>query len=387
MQTAEVNIDRLSFEKVAYFPDHLDRLVRGRDAYPIHMQVGPVNFCNHDCTFCYAARSMFDASNTPRTRIDVDRLMEIVEEMVPLGLRATTLVGSGEPTLHPRVADIITGLSRRGVEVGMFTNGSCVTDKTARAIADHCTFVRFSLTGATPELHHLVHANQDFDRVIGNIERIVEARRGRGATGGSAAGGPTRLGSMPTLGSQFVLASYSAKDVVRGAALAKSLGLDYFEIKPCYVAPDKPDQMENTLTLEETRSLMEEAKQFEDHTFKVYAKYDQAETVFLNVDDRKYHDCPGHKTTAVLEADLELYICVNHKVPRFSFGNLANQSFKAIWHGQRRRAILEELDVHQCIPRCRQDPLNKIVHEIRMGERTIPLNLPQQDPEMHLNFL
>lgn len=371
MQTIGVDIDRLSFEKIGYFPEHLDRLVSGEEAYPIHVQIGPVNFCNHDCTFCYAARTMFDAKSVSRTRIDVERLMVIMEDMKTSGLRAATLVGAGEPTLHPQIAQIIEGLGERGIQVGMFTNGSCITDRTAKAIADHCTFVRFSLTGATPEVHDLVHANGDFDRVVENIAKIVAAKHGR----------------MPTLGSQFVLASYSAKDLIKGATLARSLGLDYFEIKPCYVAPDKPNQLENTLSYDDSAALMREAERLQTDRFKVYAKYEQAKTVFENVDDRQYDDCPGHKSTAVLEADLELYLCVNQKVPEFSFGNLGERSFKEVWQGERRQEVLRKLNVHECVPRCRQDPLNKIVHEIRIGTRVIPLNLPEAPPELHVNFI
>lgn len=370
MQTVEAAIDRLSFEKLFYFPEHLSSLVADEDAYPIHMQLGTVNFCNHDCTFCYAARSMFDGQGVDRTRVDVERLFEIIEETRELGLRSATLVGSGEPTLHPRIADIITGIHERGIEVGLFTNGSCISDRTAEAIADHATFVRFSLTGATPQIHNLVHANGDFERVIGNIEKIARARKGR----------------FPTLGSQFVLASYSAPDLVKGAELAKSLGLDYFEIKPCYVAPGKPDQLPNTLSITEAKALIDQAAAFADDNFQVYGKFDQLRKVFTDRDDRSYDDCPGHKTTAVLEADFNLYICVNHKIEKYCFGNLRDKSFSEVWHGSRRKEILESLDVHQCQPRCRQDPINKIVHEIRIGERIIPLNLPEPDPELHPNF-
>ncbi|RME38629.1 MAG: radical SAM protein [Planctomycetota bacterium] len=371
MQVAEKRIERLSFDKIFYYPDHLRALVEEREAYPIHMQLGTVNYCNHDCTFCYAARSMFDARQAPRTRIDVERLMEIIEEMVPLGLRSVTLVGSGEPTLHPRVDEIITGLHQRGVDVGLFTNGSCLTDRTLRAIVEHTTFVRFSLTGATREVHDLVHANGDFERVIGNIRRVAQAR----------------TGPFPTLGTQFILASYSAGDVVRGAALAKELGMDYYEIKPAYVAPDKPDQLENTLTVADAIPLLEQAKAYEDERFRVYTKMEQVEKVFVNIDDRPYDDCPGHKTTAVLEADLNLYICVNHKVPSMCFGNLTEHSFREVWHGPRRKEILSQLDVHTCVPRCRQDPINRIVHEIRCGDRVIPLNPPAPDPQEHPTFL
>lgn len=371
LQAVEPAIDRLSFDKIHFFPDHLSDLVAGRDAYPIHMQVGPVNFCNHDCTFCYAARSMFDAIGVGRSRIDVERLFEITEEMHGLGLRAVTLVGSGEPTLHPRIADIITGIHERGVDVGMFSNGSCITDKTAHAIAEHMTFVRFSLTGASREVHDLVHANHDFDRVVANIKRVAQARTSR----------------LPTLGVQFVLASYSAGDLIKGVKLAKDIGLDYFEIKPCYIAPNKPDQLPNTLTAAQSAPLIEEALKLADDDFHVYGKLEQHQAVAANVDDRRYDDCPGHKTMAVLEADMNLYICVNQKIADFCFGNLKDKRFADVWHSDRRKDILEKLDVHECQPRCRQDPINKIVHEIRVGERTISLNMSRPTPEMHASFL
>ena len=371
MQTTEATVDRLSFDKALYFPEHMRQLVAGENAYPIHMQLGPVNYCNHDCTFCYAARTMFDAKEEPRTRIHVERLFEIIEEMYELGLRAVTLVGAGEPTLHPRIAEIIEGIAQRGLDVGMFTNGSCVTEKTLHAIVEHCTFVRFSLTGATPAVHHVVHANGDFDRVIENIRRIASARRG----------------AFPTLGSQFILASYSAPDVVRGAELAKSIGLDYFEVKPCYVAPDKPDQLPNSLSDEDAERLIQETLALSDEEFRVYGKVEQHRAVAADTNDRTYDDCPGHQTTAVLEADLNLYICVNHKTTDYAFGNVRDQSFKEVWHGQRRQDILKGLCVHECQPRCRQDPLNRLVQEIRVGERSIPVDLSAPTRDMHPNFV
>lgn len=371
MTTAQTSINRLSFEKIFYYPEYLTDLVKGHDTYPVHLQLGTVNYCNHDCTFCYAARSMFNAQQIPRTRIDVPRLFEVVEQMIEKGLRSATLIGSGEPTLHPDIATIIRGLKERGLDLGMFTNGSCITDATADAIAECMTFVRFSFTGASREVHDLVHANGDFERVEANIRKIVE-RRSSG---------------LPTLGSQFVLASYSAQDVVRGAALAKDMGLDYYEIKPAYVAPDKPDQLENTLSISEANALMEEARQFEDEGFSVYAKARQLEGVFAGADDRPYNDCPGHQTNAVLEADFNLYFCSNHKTEDFCIGSVAEESFEFVWNGARRREIIDSLNVHTCEPHCRMDPLNKIVQSIRVGGRDIPVNLPKPDEQLHVKFL
>ncbi len=371
MQVGEAKIERLSFEKVFYFPDYLDKLVKQEEAYPVHMQLGTVNYCNHDCTFCYAARSMFDAKQVVREQINVERLMEVLDEMCELGLRSVTLVGSGEPTLHKRIDEIITGMAKRGLDMGIYTNGSCLTDQSARAMVDHLSFIRFSMTGASRAVHDLVHANGDYEKVVANIEKLVSLRKKK----------------LPTLGSQFVLASYSAPDVVEGARLAKSIGLDYYEIKPAYIAPDKPNQLENTLSIENARDLMLEAKEFEDDQFKVYAKIDQMSGVFTHEDDRDYDDCPGQQTNAVLEAEMDLYLCSNHKTKDFSLGNLNHHSFKDVWQGQRRKEIIQQLNVHQCEPHCRMDPLNKIVHEVRIGQRIVPLGLPKPEPEDHPKFL
>jgi MoaA/NifB/PqqE/SkfB family radical SAM enzyme len=314
---------------------------------------------------------MYSGQRIRRTRIDVERLMEIIEEMHGLGLRAVTLVGSGEPTLHPRIDEIISGIARRGVDVGLFTNGSCITEATLRAILDYTTFVRFSFTGATPAVHTLVHGSKDFHRVIDNVRRVVRGRRGR----------------RPTLGSQFVLASYSAPDLIKAVALAKAMRLDYFEIKPAYAAPDKAKQLPNTLSVDEAQALVEEAESCSDEAFKVYGKSDQVRSVFVNSEERPYDDCPGHKTTAVIEAGLNVYICVNQKIPQFCFGALTTHSFREVWHSRRRQEILKALDVHKCMTCCRQDPLNRLVQEIRTGSRTIPTDLAEADPEMHVNFL
>lgn len=372
MVVSRVKIGRLSFEKIFFHKEHLEKLLTKGEAYPVHMDLGLVNYCNHDCTFCYARRSMFDSIGQERSRINADRLMEIIEEMHSLGLKSVTLVGSGEPTLHPATDSIIEEIHKRGVEVGMFTNGSGLRPTVNEAVVDHCRFIRFSLTGASREIHDLVHANGDYERILGNIRQLVEFR------------GKSKF---PTIGIQFVLASYSAPDVVRGAEQARSMGVDYYEIKPAFPSIGKSDQLPNTLSTAEMADLMLEAKTFETEDFQVYAKVDQMEGVIRNSPRRIYNDCLGCRTSTTLEADLNLYICDNQKTPKYIFGNLEKASFAEVWNGPRRAEILEQLDVQRCPPQCRMDPLNIILQHLRDGQDQIPDDLELPDPEIHPNFL
>lgn len=367
-----MRISRLGFEKIFYHPEHLDQILRAGDAYPVHLELGLVNYCNHNCTFCYASRSMFRAKGNNRIRIDRQKLRKVIDEMASYGLKSATLVGSGEPTLHPEVIDIIRDIKETGVEVALFSNGSGLHAALNREIIRNCTFIRFSLTGASPEIHSLVHGATDYLRVVGNIRDLVKLRGSR---------------KMPTIGIQYVLGSYSAPDVIKGAEQARELQVDYFEIKPCFPAPGNSTQIPNTLPVDRAVTLMRQAKQLETDDFKVYAKEEQLHGVFTNLKERIYDTCPGCCTTTTLEADLNLYLCDNQKVHDFIIGNLAADSFSEVWHSEKRKRLISSLDVSSCPPRCRMDPLNTLIQQIRKGTVAVPAELPPPVPELHHNYL
>ena len=372
--------DRLSFEKIFYHGKHVEQVLNKGEAYPLHVELGLVNFCNHDCTFCYARRSMSEAKKIHKARMDRKRLDEVIKEMAGLGLKSVTLVGSGEPTIHPETAEIIRDIHSHGVDIALFTNGSGLRKSVNQAILDCCTFIRFSLTGASRKVHDLVHANNDYERIVENLRELSTMRGQK---------------KFPTIGVQFVLASYSAEDVVKGAIQARDIGVDYYEIKPVYPSIDAADtegiefddvQLPNDLSIKEAHKLMDEAKKLETENFKVEAKYSQLTKVYKYVDDRNYHDCPGSLTTTTLEADFNLYICDNQKIPKFCFGNLTNNTFQEVWNSERRKEVLRELNVHECPPRCRMDPLNVIYQDVRDGAREVPEDVGDPDPEIHPNF-
>ena len=76
-------MQRLSFEKIFYHKEHLNEVLSGStEVFPIHVELGLTNFCNHNCEFCYAAGSKFTADpSRKRVEIDTDRLGEIIREM------------------------------------------------------------------------------------------------------------------------------------------------------------------------------------------------------------------------------------------------------------------------------------------------------------------
>ena len=366
-------MERLSFEKIFYHRRHLDDVLgRPERAFPIHLELGLTNFCNHDCAFCYAAQSKFSAeSGRRRTEIPAERLFAIVQEMREWGLLSVNMVGSGEGMLHSDFVAIVERIRRMGVELGIFTNGSNVKGAVARAIVDNLTFVRFSLTGATTKVHKKAQGVGGFYGVLANIDDLVRLRGGK---------------KTPTIGIQFILTDYSAGDLFRAIEIAGDLGVDYFQIKPVFPQRGR-DGCDNGLELDNALQLVNRAKELQNERLKIYIKPEQMRIVSENITDRCYRKCLGSCTTTVLEADLNLYVCSNQKVAEFCLGNLGERSFEELWLSQERRRLLAGIDVNNCPAACRMDPLNIIYDKINKGQLAIPDQLPEPTVGSHVNFL
>lgn len=360
-------MDRLSFQKIFYHSDNLESYLKQGDCYPVHMIVGLTNCCNHACTWCYG----YDAISTHYNNNNfapVDMIINTVDEASNLGLRAVTLVGTGEPTLHPRFIEIIRGIKSKGVDVGLFTNGALINEEMVSAIADTHTFLRLSCSAADTEEHnHIHHAGQagnDFEQIIKVIKLLIN-KRGKQL--------------FPTIGVQFSVSHINWRSMLIACRLWKEIGVDYFALKPVYKNPNILEHEENTAPLNQVITLMKEVKQLENSTFKVYVKYDQFNKVLdYENQNRGYSQCHGQAFTTFLDPDGKVYICGNlHGQEKFCIGNIVETgSFDSLWKSEKRERILNDLDVSKCPVGCRMDPLNLIIEDLR-----------HPNPEIHPNFL
>lgn len=360
-------MNRLSFEKVFYHTSVLNSFLKNGDCYPIHMIVGLTNRCNHACVWCYGYDTLSEHYND-NDFAPPAMIVDTVREAATLGLRAVTLVGTGEPTLHRDFADIVRGIKAAGVDVGLFTNGALLNEEKIQAVVDTHTFVRLSCSATDQDEHNKIHhggrPGNDFDRIVANIGKLLTKR----------AGNP-----FPTIGVQFSVSHRNWQSLEKACRFWKDVGVDYFALKPVYKNPNIMEHEENEAPLDEVFELMRKAKQLENTSFIVYAKYSQFERVLSSkVQSRGYRSCHGQAFTTFLDPDGKIYICGNmHGNEDFCIGNVvASGSFRAVWEGERRRDILKKLDVTKCPTGCRMDPLNLIIED-----------LLSPDPQNHPNFL
>lgn len=97
---------------------------------PKRVIVEPTNACNLKCAYC-GNKDML----RPRTNLDIGLYEKLLDQMVELGIPRITLHTVGEPTLHPRIADMVRMATERERIVTISTNGTRLHDETlARAL-------------------------------------------------------------------------------------------------------------------------------------------------------------------------------------------------------------------------------------------------------------
>jgi GTP 3',8-cyclase len=369
--------ERLDFNKVFFHGPRLKQFLKEGDCPPVHMTVGFTGWCNNNCLWCNAYHFR---KKGEKIEIDPDVMVKFLDEASKEGLKAISIVGSGEPLLHSNATDLIYRIAKTGLKQGMYTNGTELTEEKSEAILGTFTFLRVSLDSATSETHHRLHRgplDQDgFSIAVRGLEYLVRNRKGK----------------FPTLGIQFVTSQHNIEEIFMAAQLAKDIGVEYIAYKPMMKNPLNPEHDKNVLVLDDDlRDKFRKLREYSGGRFKVYVKESQFEET-LGRDwnnGQNYPVCLGHFFSPSLNADGKLYLCVGMEGREtFTLGNIYTSSFRELWYGPKRKESIASINLGNCPSACRQDPLSKILYGLTLEEaekRIAEAGFP--DPEMHPDFL
>lgn len=147
---------------------------------PYHMEIHPTDRCDIACRFCSTQKLR---SRTELTRGTVDRLLD---QAVTAGVRSVSISGGGEPLVGDIGRHVITRLAEHGVPVAhIATNGLGLDSEVGAAlISGRCDQIRISLNVADRDDYSRMMGVGPacFDRVVANIRRLNEMRKGHRRT-------------------------------------------------------------------------------------------------------------------------------------------------------------------------------------------------------------
>jgi MoaA/NifB/PqqE/SkfB family radical SAM enzyme len=150
---------------------------------PSYLEFSVCGACNFACSHCHQLHHLADERahswGEGASVIDAELANDILRQAAEMGIEHVEICGRGEPTLHPKLPEIITLLRALGLRGSLITNGSGMNDRLVDAIAA-CRFdrVSFSVYGSTQEtFEKITHPRRatDLTQLLRWIHRVKQA--------------------------------------------------------------------------------------------------------------------------------------------------------------------------------------------------------------------
>lgn len=324
---------------------HLEEVVKWQQGVwfaPVHMEISLANICNQKCTFCYTVWAHGKNMMSEKTACD------LIRSGKRIGMKSALIAGEGEPTANPAYVKAIETAGEVGLDMALNTNAVNLKEEDLYRILPHLSWTRFSVQGSTRELYSAIHQVPDhhYDKAMANIRRATEIKR--------------ELGLDVTLGLQQVLIKENGHDAYNTAKLAKSLGCDYYVIKPCH--PHGNTTFETVANLVEThRETLEKTASLGDDDFQAIVRWN----FLAEAEQRRSYDrCLGLPFIIQIKSDGGVMTCYPMAdKPGHEYGSLQTQDLEDILKSENFaktcKWVEDTVDVHKCMPTCRQHNVNK----------------------------
>lgn len=299
--------------KLLNHPEAIQSFVSGEwKAPPVGVEISPTNHCNAKCPWCWFVSSEYKQKHS-HEELDIDCLSKSLDDMADMGVRSVTWTGGGDPSVYTWIDNAIDVAAQVGLRQGMFTNGY-------KPIASprKLDWIRITITEKFTLSKH-----------VANYAKVTK------------------------VGVNFNLCRENEHRILDMAYQAKAAGAAYFQVRPALA--DRADIQ----SFVECPTFL---KNLETDAFKVVLteyKWDD----YLK--PHGYPICHGHRIVPFLWHNGDLSVCAYHfgREP-YVLGNIVKENgFKAVWHGERRRKMLEDgiPVISDCQHCCKLHESNKLL--------------------------
>jgi len=147
--------------------------IKNRKLYSLEIEL--TRRCNLECIYCYNSSSR----NPGLPDFDFDLLKRILRDAYIYGIRSITYLG-GEPTLHPKINEIIKFTKDIGMEeVCLYTNGTIMNERLLDSINEYVDSVVLHMDTVRrdtfADLHNIEERSsfKYFDAILNNLQVLM----------------------------------------------------------------------------------------------------------------------------------------------------------------------------------------------------------------------
>ena len=362
----------LDGHKLLWHRERVDAWLRGERIAPITIDCALTRGCTYKCVYCYG---MLQENDEKRMTKDV--IFRFLDDAAEIGVKAISFVSDGESTCSPHLYDAILRGRANGLDMALGTNGYLLKDERLEEMLPALTYLRFNMSAGEAERYAGIHGSkvEHFYKVIETIKKSVEIKM--------------RNSLAVTIGLQMVLLPEFEDQIIPLSKLGKELRVDYLVIKHC-----SDDEM-GSLGVDYTKyqnmvDLLKTAEAYSDDNYIVRAKWSK----ILSGGKRCYSRCYGPPFIMQFSGSGLVAPCgmlFNDRYKKYHIGNIADTSFKKLYHSERYWEVLnliasDKFDARtMCGSLCLQHKVNEFLWDLK-NNGTV-LTDAEGEPPMHLNFI
>ncbi|MFH1641600.1 MAG: radical SAM protein [Nanoarchaeota archaeon] len=160
------------------FSDHGELLMLFSDFYYLcfdEVYFYITNQCNSKCVFCWDhSPSIHDKKHFEIKQIPKSLFKKILDDFVKHGVKRITLIGDGEPTLHPDFKAMVEYAYNTGVEIALFSNGLNLDQLKDDINKINHYFINISAASSkTYSTIHKLSSKDSFSSLLHNIQSLT----------------------------------------------------------------------------------------------------------------------------------------------------------------------------------------------------------------------
>lgn len=324
------------------------------ESYPRRLVFELTNACNLNCVMCGR-----NAADFKLTSFDMDLfrsfepLMDVVEEV--------TLMGWGEPTIHPHFNEMLEIIDRHSARKYFCTNGMNLKKIKESIFKYNVDVFAVSVDGATQETNSKIRRGSDLNTIKSDLKDIVNEKKRRGL-------------KYPWINFVFCAMKSNIHELPELVRLAAEIGIE--EVKVVYLTVFNEDLIGESLwgMENEVRRLFDEAIRVGDELGIVLKLPHIAGEDIAG--EKMHKDCFVAWRDFFLGSDGYVRPCMSTPVKFFKYNNTGN--FMDTWNSpkyQKYRQSVNTQDMDSPCKRCYQSShcnWNKKISFIQIGEHFSP---------------
>tara|TARA_Y100000996_G_scaffold320874_1_gene257003 strand:+ start:2422 stop:3525 length:1104 start_codon:yes stop_codon:yes gene_type:complete len=145
--------------------------------FPLYLLIEPVSACNLRCIMCFQIDESFSGDKNFMGQMDIELFKKTIDEAQKNGTQAITLASRGEPTLHPKLGEMLHYCSDKFLELKLNTNATRLSEKLCNDILQSgVTDLVFSVDSYQKAEYEKIRVNGIFEKIVENIKRFKDIR-------------------------------------------------------------------------------------------------------------------------------------------------------------------------------------------------------------------